>query len=254
MPFFSLNWLTRRLITMHLHRLYTHSTDLGATWTTDCSVSGSSFMGVTSGNATRTTFSVGKRGEAIVYALAADLTIRSQLNVFRSDDGGLTWVSLNCNANFAPVNPIAPYALNLNVLGGQGYYNQAIIVDYSDPTRSTVYVGGALFSIKTVTGTAANPAWYVMSYWYTGTGVPYVHADWHAGAIFAYPYSGLTATYVVAGTDGGVAVSPGKSPFSFLHSYAQRVVTHCPAAVQPPSNPPDVAPPLQSIRWRHHVL
>ena len=86
---------------------------------------------------------------------------------------------------------------NMNLIGGQAWYNQLILVDPSDATRNTVYLGGILSTAKTTNG-GAN--WTLLSNWLAQFGLPYVHADHHAAAIDA-------AGRILFGTDGGLSVS-----------------------------------------------
>lgn len=100
-------------------------------------------------------------------------------------------------------------------MGAQAFYDQLLLVDWTDPTRDTVYVGGQLSSVKTTDG---GKTWTVLSTWYQGysSAVPYVHADFHTSTIVKTPNN---ATAVLFGTDGGLFISPdgGKSWFHQLN-------------------------------------
>jgi hypothetical protein len=131
------------------------STDKGATWVEQ--TSGLSNFG-------RTTLGVGTPGDSVIYAfsaLPANGTSASivQRDLFRSEDGGKTWVALGVNSTKAPLNP-NPYQTNMDIMRGQAWYNQAIGVDPSDPTRNTVYLGGTYSAAKTTDGGAS---WTVLS-------------------------------------------------------------------------------------------
>ena len=126
----------------------------------------------------------------------------SELGLFRSTDGGASWTRLglrDAQGAFtpAPVNP-NPDAPNLNLMGGQAFYNHMLLVDPNDPSRNTVYIGGQLFSAKSTDGGAT---WRVLADWLAQFKLPYVHADYHAAAI-----SPVTKQ-VLFGTDGGLFVS-----------------------------------------------
>lgn len=179
------------------------STDKGANWVEQ--TSGLSNFG-------RTTLGVAADGDAVVYAFAAlpangTTAALNQRDLFRSEDGGKTWVALGVNSTKVPTNPQPSYATNLNVMSGQAWYNQTILVDPTDPTRNTVILGGTLFAAKTTDG-GAN--WRVLSEWLPGWAarnglppIPYVHADMHAMA-----YKATGTPMVLLGTDGGIFVSP----------------------------------------------
>ncbi len=150
-------------------------------------------------------------GGDVVYALAglpASGTLAAQgtsaatnqRDVFRSADGGLTWVALGVDSTKAPLNPL-PYQTNMNILNGQAWYNQTIGVDPNDATGNTLYIGGTYSLAKSTDGGAS---WTVLSQWlyhYT-PGVPYIHADMHA---MAFKTAGTKMSLV--GTDGGIFAS-----------------------------------------------
>ena len=187
------------------------STDLGQTWN-PISNAGNVFS-----NVSRTTLAVGNSGDAIVYALSGNLTENGTANVFRSTDGGQTWVALGVNNTRAPTNPNSDQP-NLDVLHGQSWYNQMILVD---PTNTNVvYIGGNLSSLKTSDGGAT---WSVISNWLYSQfpGVPYVHADFHAAA-----FSTLGGNNTVFfGSDGGLFVSTNGGA-TFDSSRNENLITH----------------------------
>eukprot|EP01041_Mallomonas_annulata_P006613 gene6613-13390_t len=166
------DWSTRKLLI---------SSDTGLTWNTPVE---SNWDTITTGNAGRTTFAVGAPGEAVVYALAMKVSDYSTLDVFKSTNGDLQ--------------------TDLDVLGGQGWYNHMLLVDPSDSTRNTVYAGGQLVSVKTTNG---GSSWSIISTWYGPDyfKLPYVHADFHAAA--AYTTSSTGVTTLIFGTDGGLFAS-----------------------------------------------
>eukprot|EP01041_Mallomonas_annulata_P009970 gene9970-20731_t len=154
----------------------------------------------------RATFAVAVQGESTIYAQVAKWD-GTQLNIFRSGDGGVTWTPLNCNSNYAPTTAIDYLLDNLDIMGGQGWYDQMLLVDPTDSTRNTVYAGGSLTSIKTTDG---GNSWSVISTWYDPAWLyeyyklTYVHADFHAAVYTTSP--GGVGT-VIFGNDGGLFTS-----------------------------------------------
>jgi len=145
----------------------------------------------------------GNVGTARVYVLAGNRNGDATKDVFRSANGGLTYVSLGVNSSKQATNWTNVDQPDLDVLHEQAWYNQMIAVDPRDHNR--VLVGGNLCLIRTLDGGAT---WQVMADWLPFTrpddpglnGMAYVHADWHAGAFTSA--GGGFAFY--AGTDGGV--------------------------------------------------
>lgn len=170
------------------------STDKGATWA-PISNAGNVFA-----NNGRTTLAVAKPGESVVYAYAATVNELpaaggSLKDVYRSSDGGQTWVANNVGAQ---PNPILG---NMNVCGGQCWYNQSIGVDPNDPSRNTVWIGGNLSTASTSDGGAS---WTLRTWWLYSQipELPYAHADHH---MLAFKTTGTPS--IVLGDDGGLNVS-----------------------------------------------
>ena len=171
------------------------STDLGNTWTQ---------VGGGLNNTGRMTLGVGGPGNTIVYAFAADPFDNVQQDVFRSTDGGNNFSALGLGSK-TPVNP-NPDQPNMDIMRGQAFYNQMILVDPTDATGNTLYIGGQLSSAKSTDG---GNSWRIMSNWLAQFGLPYVHADFHAAA-----FSNIGGTKTVFfGSDGGLFTSTdgGKS-------------------------------------------
>ena len=93
----------------------------------------------------------------------------------------------------------------MDLMHGQAWYNQMILVDSRDGSRNTVFLGGNLSSAKTTDG---GVTWTLLSNWlypFLGAprfGLPYVHADFHTAALS----TAGTAT-LLFGSDGGLFVS-----------------------------------------------
>ena len=199
------------------------STDRGATWS-PIPNAGNVFSG-----ASRTTVASGKPGDSVVYAFAAGVPDANlnypQLDLFRSSDGGLNWVALQING-IVPTgaNPDAP---DMRILGGQAWYNQMILVDPTDPTGNTVYLGGQLSSAKSIDGGAS---WTILTDWLGQFGLPYAHADFH-GAAFS---TGGGVHRLFFGNDGGLFVSTDEG-LTWDDSKNRGLVTHQPYTIT--SNP-----------------
>lgn len=168
------------------------SSDHGATWHAT-SNPGNVFTG-----AGRTTLGVALPGDAAVYAFAADTGDNKQLDLFRSNDGGQSWTALGLPKK-TPVNP-NPDQPDMDIMEGQAFYNQMLLVDPNDPNRNTVYIGGQLSSAKSTDGGAS---WRIIANWLGQFGLPYSHADYHTAA-----FSNLTKNpTILFGNDGGLFVS-----------------------------------------------
>lgn len=177
------------------------STDRGLTWS-PITNAGNGFS-----NAGRTTLAVGRNGDPIVYAVASipgdPINIEmDQSDLFRSVDGGQTWLPLHIT-NKIPVgaNDFQP---NMDILNFQAFYNQLLLVDPTDQSRNTIYLGGQYATAKSSDG---GNTWKLISDWLPtalpGDTLPYVHADCHAAAFSSF---GGTNT-IFFGTDGGLAIS-----------------------------------------------
>jgi|GEM_PF-1074824 len=171
------------------------STDLGATWN-PISNAGNIFN--TNG---RTTLAVANPGESVVYAYSSNQGDTALRDVYRSSDGGQTWIA-NSVGTQVPTNPITGSSTqtNMNICGGQCWYNQMILVDPTDPSRNTVYIGGNLATARTTNG---GGSWTLTTWWlYHQVDLPYAHADFHAAA---YKSTGTPA--LLFGSDGGMFMS-----------------------------------------------
>ncbi len=138
-----------------------------------------------------------------VYVQAADVDGNKQVDVLRSDDGGRTFYGLGVNAEHTAINANTTKP-NLELMGGQGFYNHMIAVDPENP--DFVLVGGNLAAARSNDG---GKTWALVSDWRplasgekNGAANPdiYVHADMHNAFIGRVN----SKKVVLAGTDGGV--------------------------------------------------
>jgi photosystem II stability/assembly factor-like uncharacterized protein len=229
------------------------STDRGATWT-PIPNAGAVYAG-----AGRTTLAVGAPGDPIVYAFAATTGNASQKDLYRSTDGGLNWTAIGLGqyvvqktptgtvtvwVGKTPVNP-NPDQPNMDIMAGQAFYNQMVLVDPNDASRNTVYLGGQLSSAKSLDG---GNTWRIVSNWLAQFDLPYVHADFHAAAFTTL--KGDPA--LVFGTDGGLFVSTDGAR-SFSSQKNDGISSYLIYALAGnPKHPDDVLIGLQDdgTRWR----
>lgn len=170
------------------------STDRGANWA-PVSNAGNVFSA-----AGRTTLAVGLPGDSVVYAYSATVGDTAMKDVFRSADGGQTWVANGVNSTKIPTNPVAGSMPNMNNCRAQCWYNQMILVDPRDTNRNTVWIGGDLSAAQTTNG---GGTWTLKTWWvYNHATLPYVHADFHAAA-----FKSTGTPTIILGNDGGLGVS-----------------------------------------------
>ncbi|HWK31132.1 MAG TPA: hypothetical protein VNR20_03510, partial [Terriglobales bacterium] len=174
------------------------SNDHGATWAPTTNTGN-----IFSSNG-RTTLALAAPGDSVVYAYSSTQTDGAMRDVYRSADGGQTWVANNVNSTKVPTNPVTGQT-NLNVCHAQCWYDQMILVDPQDPTRNTVYIGGDLASAKSTDGGAT---WTLQTWWLYSQfpALRYVHADFHAAAV-----SMAGTPTILFGSDGGLFVSTDNS-------------------------------------------
>ena len=170
------------------------STDRGATWA-PITNTGNVFA-----NAGRTTLGVAVPGDSVVYAYSSNLGDTAMLDVFRSADGGQTWVANGVNASSAPTNPNGSMP-NMNICQSQCWYDQMVVVDPRDAARNTVWIGGNLATAQSKDG---GVSWSLKTWWLYGQfpDLPYAHADHHAAA---FKLTGTPA--LILGNDGGINVT-----------------------------------------------
>jgi hypothetical protein len=170
------------------------STDRGANWAPI-----SNAGGVFSANG-RTTLAVGIPGDGVVYAYSSNVTDAAMRDVYRSADGGQTWVANSVNATKVPLNPVTGMT-NMNICHAQCWYNQMIVVDPRDAARNTVWIGGDLATASTSNG---GSSWSVKTWWLYSQfpALPYAHADHHTAA-----FKTTGTPTLMLGNDGGLNIT-----------------------------------------------
>ena len=119
----------------------------------------------------------------VVYALFADDEDGSCMGIFRTSDGGNSWVSL----------PVPGTSTEENFTRDQAWYD---LIAKVDPINdSIIYIGG----IDLLRSKDAGQSWQAISHWYGDIGLPEVHADQHS--IDFFPYNNSKA---LVGNDGGI--------------------------------------------------
>lgn len=188
------------------------SNDLGVTWT-PITNAGNIFAG----NG-RTTLGVAVPGDSVVYAYSSTVGDAQMKDVYRSADGGQTWVANGVNSTKAPTNPNSSMA-NMNICQTQCWYNQMILVDPQDSSRNTVWIGGNLAAAQTTNGGAT---WTLKTWWLYSQipGLPYAHADYHAAA-----FKSTGTPTIIFGNDGGFNISTDNGA-SFSSDKNNGLVTH----------------------------
>ncbi|MDQ3264642.1 MAG: hypothetical protein M3Y59_13410 [Myxococcota bacterium] len=179
------------------------STDGGISWTSR-RAQGALPGPVRPGRMTLTAAPQADPATSTVYAMVASEDDSSQLGIWRSDDGGNTFVAASGSLSNETRD-----CNNPRVAGAQAWYNHAMAVDPGNPAH--VLSGGMLCAVRTTSGKSGTPTWENVAHWLpTGGGgatggvdLPYVHADWHKAV--AVRVGGTLR--VLAGTDGGIYFS-----------------------------------------------
>jgi hypothetical protein len=145
----------------------------------------------------------------VVYAYVGSTDGLSTIGFWRSRDGGATWANATGTLSNPTKSDPGSDCTSLDLGHGQTWYNQAIVVDPTNPDH--VVAGGNLCGARTLNGTAASPTWELVSHWLPGIDagttangrLPYVHADWHTAT--SVVINGAVQTF--SGNDGGLFVS-----------------------------------------------
>ncbi|HLJ97812.1 MAG TPA: PKD domain-containing protein [Gemmataceae bacterium] len=156
------------------------TTNGGTTWTPLTGFPG----GTGTGRIVLTLADVG--ASTTLYASVSDpksATFGNTLEILKSTDGGTTW---------NPVMAESPQSTNyVNYMAGQGWYDQTLILDPSDPTGNTVYAEGQVPLLKTTDG---GMTWTDISAGADGHGP---HTDHHG---IGFDHNGR----LLDGNDGGI--------------------------------------------------
>ena len=173
------------------------STDLGATW---APITNAGNVFALNG---RTTLGVAVPGDSVVYAYSSTVGDTAMRDVYRSADGGQTWVANGVNSTKVPTNPVTGASVmgDMNICHAQCWYNQMVLVDPQDATRNTVWIGGDLATARTTNG---GGSWTIKTWWLYNQDptLPYAHADHHAAA-----FKTTGTPTVILGNDGGLNIS-----------------------------------------------
>jgi hypothetical protein len=189
------------------------SADRGATWA-PITNAGTVFTG----NG-RTTLGVAVPGDSVVYAYSSTVTDGAMQDVYRSADGGQTWVANGVNATKIPTNPVAGSMPDMNICQGQCWYDQMILVDPQDQARNTVWIGGNLAAARSTNG---GGTWTLQTWWLYSQvpTLPYAHADYHAAA-----FKATGTPTIILGNDGGLNISEDNGA-SFSSDKNNGLTTH----------------------------
>jgi photosystem II stability/assembly factor-like uncharacterized protein len=146
----------------------------------------------------RTELVVSKSDTNICYVLSLS---GGTPRIFRTNNGGSTWTSLNLPSDADPGIPANDFTRS------QSWYDYIIAVNPADTNH--VIVGGVdLFESRD-----GGNSWDQLSHWYSGFGYQYVHADQH-NIIFRDD----TSNVAVFAHDGGVSYTPNAkgNPFPVI--------------------------------------
>lgn len=186
------------------------STDNGATWTRGTGVTDTLGVG-------RITLASAPSLRTTQYAMAAvpNPAGNDLANIFKTTDGGATWTGVGKSGStyksYANTNSESSNLATL--LGGQGWYNHAVLVDNAN--ANIAYFGGQLLLAKTSDG---GSTYRQVSNWLAQFSLPYVHADFHS----AHMASNGT---LYIGTDGGIFRSTDNAT-TFTHTLNVGIASH----------------------------
>ncbi|MBA2243139.1 MAG: hypothetical protein H0W04_09685 [Chthoniobacterales bacterium] len=171
-----------------------YSSNDGATWTRATGMSKSTGVG-------RLAIASSPLNRNVMYAEVAipnSAAATDLADFFRSTNGGQSWTAMGATARKVRyTNQNTESTGPSSLLNGQGWYNQLVIP--SKDNQGTVFFGGALLLAR-ATNALATPSYTQLTNWLAQFSLPYVHADFHAGA-----YDRNGNLYV--GSDGGIFMS-----------------------------------------------
>ena len=147
-----------------------------------------------SSNLGRISVAVAPSLPSTLYALYVDYTNFDFgfKGLYGSTDGGASWSLKSSTPNILGWFD----GTGTDASGGQGWYDLVLQVAPDNP--ATVYVGG----VNLWKSTSSGSSWTRLTNWYTGTVVPYIHADQHG-----FTFLPGSSSTILAGNDGGVFVS-----------------------------------------------
>lgn len=137
-------------------------------------------------NVKRIEFAIAPSDENIVYASVVN-QFEEIYNVYRSENKGETW------------DIVMPGSEALNVLGGQGVYNNLIKVYPNNPNK--ILVGGNSLWLGESTDQGGYFAWESISQGFFNMSDDYLHINIHT-----LDFSGTTSNNILIGTDGGIYI------------------------------------------------
>jgi len=178
----------------------------------------------------RMTIAIAPSDQDVVYVAMAD-NDGAMIDVFRSEDGGLSWSPrLDQGDQFSPLLfSNVPFGNGCfgNGSFAQGWYDNIVAVDPTDP--DVVWIGG----VDLFRSDDGGSTFGLASYWFFDAQDPnFVHADQHE-IVFHPDYNGSTNQIMYVGNDGGV--------FRTDNALADTSINGCPR---------DSSEPLPEIAWQ----
>jgi len=155
------------------------STDSGNTWN-------KLSTGLPSSGYTRIELAQAKSNQKVLYALFADDGDDGCIGIYRTADGGDSWVEVN--------NPDAEGMDNF--ARTQAWYN--LTVEVSPDDENELVIGG----IDILKSTNGGSTWSQLTSWLQNSAIPFMHPDQHV-----LKYNPANDNQLVVGNDGGIWIS-----------------------------------------------